>query len=891
MKSKLNLRLVFIVLFFALENQAQSISLIGNVTDSLKVPLPFANIIAFPNKTNTQLAFAISDEQGRYKLSLNSNETYQVSVSYVGFEKLQFEINIAKNENRNLILKEESNTLREVTLNSKIPVRIKKDTIVFDATFFSTGTERKLKDLLEKLPGVEVENNGGVSVAGKKVNKLLVEGKEFFGGQTKMGIENIPANAVDEIEMLDNYTPVSFLKELQNSDILAMNIKLKKEKKQFTFGDIDVGITPNKNYLVNPKIFYYSPNKTYNFIGDLNDVGVKSFTLNDYLNFEGGMNKMIEDPTSYFKLSRNEMATFLENRDYYASKNRFGAFHLTQQLRSDLDINSYILYSNTDTHTQSISNSQYLSETASINENKRTKGLVNQSFLVGKASVVFKPSVIEDISLNTFVKLSQFASEQKQELNVLNGNNQLFIGNNNDEINLKQDFNWHKRYSKKHSTSLAIFYEYLKGIPNTNWITDIEISQELIPVTKEDEYKLYQNKSFKIHLFNTNFKHYLIVNNSNHLYTTVGYLFNSTLYKTEDYQLLANNLVHNFNNYGFGNNLDYGFSDAYIGLNHKFKSGILTLNSGVFGHFYNWKINQQLTYDNDKLIWLPEIVATLEFSKSEKLNLRYNLKSAVDDGLKYANRYQLQRYNTVYQGNADLENEIFHVARLWYTKFSMYKGIVINSSLGFQKKITSIKNEIRRSGFNQVITPVMTENPETSWSFNANIDKKIGNFRAKIKGNWNLLKYEQFINNTNFVNESFNQGIGLFVVTKHKEWPNLEVGLNHRISKFTAQKVVTKTKYIEPTFKIEYSFLNGFITKVDYTLTKYTYYNSKEQYEMGSASLFYSYKNSPWGFKISGNNMFGVNYKHQNTFSDYIIAENKIYILPRTWMFSLTYKI
>lgn len=891
MRRILNSVFIFFFALFVDKLNSQTVSLIGNITDSLQIALPYANIIALPNNTNSQLTFAIADELGRFKLLLKSNETYQVTVSYIGYEKNQFEINLIKNESRNIVLKEESNLLDEVAISGKIPVRIKKDTIVFDATFFSTGTERKLKDLLEKLPGVEVEKDGVVSVAGKKVNKLLVEGKEFFGGQTKMGIENIPVNAVNEIEMLDNYTPVSFLKEIQNSDLLAMNIKLKKEKKQFYFGDLEAGITPDKQYLLNPKLFYYSPNKTYNLIADLNNIGIKSFTIADYLNIEGGINRMVDDPTSYFKLARNEMANFLENRDYKSGANKFGAFHHTQQLNTKTDINSYIIYSNTTTNTQTETLNLYLAESGTITENKNSEGLLNHSFLTGKIMTVYKPGNFEDISFTTFVKTSKLSNEQLQMLSVQNKNNQLHTENITDEINLKQHIDWHKRLSKKQTTSLSILYELSNEKPNAYWLTDYEISSDLIPIVQENEFNLYQHKTSKMNLLNADIKHYWVINNSNHIYTSAGYIRNSSLFKTEDYQVLENKSVNSFKTFGFDNNLDYTFSDFYLGINHKFKSGILTVNSGIFGHNYNWEANQQTNYKNDKLIWLPEVFAIVEFNKSEKLNLRYNLKSEIADAPKYGNQFQLLRYNSVFKGNEQLENELFHAARLWYTKFSMYRGIVINTAVGFQKKMTSLRNEIQRSGVNQFISPILTENPETAWSFNANIDKKFGKFTVKAKTNWHLLNYEQTINNMNYSNELLNRGLGIAIVTKFKEWPNVEIGLNHRTSKFAAQNQKTFTTITEPVFKFEYALFDGLIVKADYTCTSYTSNKLKEEFEIGNASLYYTFKNSPWGFKLSANNMFGVDFKHQNTFSDYIIATNKIYILPRTWMASITYKL
>src|SRR5690606_4819243 len=86
----------------------------------------------------------------------------------------------------------------EVEIVHVMPVSIKGDTIVYNADSFTSGTERKLGDVLKKLPGVEVDEDGGIKVEGKEVTKLMVEGKDFFDGDTKIGVQNIPADAVED---------------------------------------------------------------------------------------------------------------------------------------------------------------------------------------------------------------------------------------------------------------------------------------------------------------------------------------------------------------------------------------------------------------------------------------------------------------------------------------------------------------------------------------------------------------------------------------------------------------------------------------------------------------------------------------------------------------------
>merc|ERR1712032_308201 len=109
------------------------------------------------------------------------------------------------------------NVLDAVELTYEMPVSIKGDTLVYNADSFKTGSERKLEDVLEKLPGVEINEDGQVEVEGKVVNKLMVNGKDFFDGDTKLATKNIPSKAIDKIQVLRNYSEVGQLSGVTNN--------------------------------------------------------------------------------------------------------------------------------------------------------------------------------------------------------------------------------------------------------------------------------------------------------------------------------------------------------------------------------------------------------------------------------------------------------------------------------------------------------------------------------------------------------------------------------------------------------------------------------------------------------------------------------------------------
>ena len=247
----------------------------GLVKDSLNNPLELANVILINKETSALESFAISNANGEYKLSLQKNTSYNLQVSYIGMESISRQIDSKENDiNKDFILSQ-SNVLDAVELTYEMPVKISGDTLIYNADSFNTGTERKLEDVLKNLPGVEVNDDGQIEVEGKVVGKVMVEGKDFFDGDTKIATKNIPSNAIDKVQILKNYSEVGQLSGVQNNqDNIAINIKLKKGKDKFWFGNVTAGVSAIEGllnntsdtdvdnqslYLFQPKLFYYSP--------------------------------------------------------------------------------------------------------------------------------------------------------------------------------------------------------------------------------------------------------------------------------------------------------------------------------------------------------------------------------------------------------------------------------------------------------------------------------------------------------------------------------------------------------------------------------------------------------------------------------------------------------
>ena len=165
---------IFILLLFPLYIFSQS-SISGNITDIDGNPIMGANVIAVNNETKVLDGFGISNESGFYNLNLKNGTEFNIKVTFIGFQPMEFNLTLTEDLERNFVLEEQAEALDEVEIVYEMPVTIKGDTIVYSADAFNTGTEKKLADVLKNMPGIEVNDDGEIEVEGQvvKINKNI----------------------------------------------------------------------------------------------------------------------------------------------------------------------------------------------------------------------------------------------------------------------------------------------------------------------------------------------------------------------------------------------------------------------------------------------------------------------------------------------------------------------------------------------------------------------------------------------------------------------------------------------------------------------------------------------------------------------------------------------
>ncbi len=887
--------ILLILVGFSSLAHAQQLLMSGKVTDTIQNPLPYANILAIPAADDQEIRFAITEKDGSYKIGLEKNQTYELTVSYLGYKPQTLTITTTDQDlTKNFILKENPDQLDEVNIKYTPPITVKKDTITYDVSKFVTGEERKLRDALKKLPGVEVDREGNVMVNGKKVTKVLVENKTFFTGNSKLAVNNIPADAVEKVEVLDNYNEVAMLKGLQDSEDMAMNILLKEDKKKFVFGDIEVGAGIKERYLLHPNLFYYSPKTNVNFIGDLNNQGIKSFSFQDYLEFEGGFGKLLDDASSYFSLYTSDFAKYLNNQDFIDNINQFGALNIRQSVSNVTDISGYLITSNSKTQTASNSLNAYQDITDPFTENRTVTNDINNFFTIGKVTVDYKPSYKEDFAYNAFVKVTN--NDSHGFVNTINPdqNNRITTVTDVAALNLKQNITYSRKLSKAHTATLEATYNFQNDKPITEWLTNQQILQGLIPLEDADVYTILQTKKSTSHNFNAIIKDYWVINNFNHLYTSVGINTSFNDFYNEDVQLLNDGSINNFSSAGFGNDFGYSFIDTYLGLEYKFQIGIATFKPAVFYHGYIWRTQQFNDAETfSKNLLLPQFTTKVEFNNSEKLNFKYKLNARFPGINQLANNFILSNFNSVYRGNNQLENQLYHSATLSYYKFSLFKNLNLNFNTSFNKRIKSIKTVSELNGIESFNTTTMFDQAEHNWMLSGRVSKKINKIRYNLSSRFSYNDFYQILNNDTNLNVSKSIASTIGIETSFKNHPNVEINYTKDFNTYKALNNVSNFENDQLEVILEYDFLKDFILKADYTFDNYNNksLDTKTTFDTANASLFYQKEDSPWGFEVNATNLFDIKFKQQNSFNAFVISDSRTFILPRIVMFKVIYKL
>jgi hypothetical protein len=897
---------IFLVALFLISSISfsQTIKMEGIISDSKNIGLEMVNVMAVNKATKGMDSYAITNDKGRYVLDLKVNTTYIISVSFLGMQSTQIEIVTTNvNINRNVALQEGAVELDGVEIIREMPVSIKGDTIVYNADSFKSGTERKLEDILKKLPGVEVNADGEVEVEGKKVTKLMVEGKDFFDGDTKLGVKNIPADAIDKIQVLRNYNENSILKGVENNqDNVAMNIKLKSGKKNFWFGDLTAGIGVgmlDSRYLINPKLFYYSPKYSINLITNFNNIGELPLTIQDYMKLTGGFRGLMSKGGSSFNVSSNDLGiSLMRNNRAKEIETQFGAANFSYNVNKAWTLSGFGIISSSITDLETLSQTNILEPNSSeIQSTENRKELTHQKSNLGmfKLSSSYKPSTDFQFDYDVLTKISKQQEDAPlvRESIVDNFSTTEIINTskNQEPISVNQNLSLFYTLNEKNIFAVEMQHLYQEEDPFYNANLKSQPFNLLGYTSGQDRNDITQNRFVKTSKLDAKVDYFYMLTPKSNINVTLGNTYSYQNFNSSMYQILDNDDVNELDNPANRNDVSYNFNDAFLGLHYKILTGKFTFTPGVSIHGYNMT-NQQLgtDYNQNFSRILPDLLAIYQIKKAETLTYNFSYTNSFTDISQLAEGFVLSNYNSLRKGSRTLENATARQHSLRYFKYNMFNLENITAFLTYSKRIDAVKTKAFYDGVNQSSMPYNSDFADETFSGSGSYGRSfLKNYKASFSANVNWSLFNNIQNNVLSTNESFTQSYTLKASTNYKKMPNLEVGYNIVVNDYANSVYYTD----RPFAKLDYYFLNSFSLVTEYEF--YHYYNTEKsvnnEYDFLSASLIYQKKDSKFEYKISGTNLLNTKSLNDDSFSQFSTRTSQYTVQPRYLILSFKYNI
>lgn len=911
------MRKIIFIITMALSMSAisQNIRVEGFVKDSTGLGLEMANVMAINKETKAMDAYAITNEKGRYFLNLNANASYDIKASYIGYQSYEAVFKTAATNTEYNILMKAGLQLKDVEVVYEMPVTISGDTIIYNSDSFTNGTERKLEDVLKKLPGVEVNADGEIEVEGKKVQKVMVEGKDFFDGDTKIATKNIPANALDKIQVLRNYNEVSNLKGLENNEeSIALNIKLKEGKKNFWFGDITAGggfrDDEADGYLVNPKLFYYSPKYSINVIGNINNIGELPLTARDYFKFTGGFRNMMSKGGSSFNVTSNDLGILgLRNNQAANIDTKFGAANFSYNPTKSWTISGFGIFLNNKTNIQTSSVTERTDNlpdgsTQNITETRTENTLQRSQQTLLKLSSSYVPSAKLHLDYDALIKLS----DQKENQGVFSSLlSDIYTNKKQNPFSINQNLNYYYTLNTKNVFAFEMQHLYQDEDPfyNANLATQpFVLSGYDNGQTRND---VNQNRFVKTNKTDLKFDYYYMLTPKSNINLTLGNTYSYQNFDSHIFQILDNGNVNDLNDLENNNNVDYVFNDVFLGVHYKFITGKFTFNPGFSVHQFNTKDSQLNTSNKNSFNrFLPDVYALFQIKKSETLTYNYRMSNSFTDVNRLAEGFVFSNYNSLFSGNRNLENSLSHVHSLRYFKYNMFNFENIFANLTYTKQVDGIKNRALFTGVNQISSSVnMNSNfADETFSGNFNYGRSFAKYykaSAGVNINWsrfnNIRVYPDSdsdpTNNPTEVQttESFTQNYNVRFSTNFKTLPNLGLSYGLTINDNFSDVFYTDS----PAVTLEYYFLDAFSFTSEYNF----YHNRNKsksvetEYDFLNASLIYQKKDSKWEYKLAATNLLDTRALNDNSFSQLggTSTFSSYVVQPRYVILSLKYNL
>lgn len=312
---------IFLLFLCVATGFSQTITLKGKITDDGNIPLEAATIYLTSVKDSSMVDYTISNKNGSWEIKTRKlTKPVFLKVSFTGLTDYKQEILILEEDRDFGIIKlaEKSTELNEVIIESEIPpIRIKSDTLEFNASSFKVRPDANVETLLKQLPGVDIDEEGKITVNGKTVNQILVNGKPFFDKDGKIALKNLPAEIINKVQVTDSKTKKEELSgQKASGDNTSINLTIDEKKNKGFFGRFMGGYGSDERYESSALMNYFNGSKRISLLASSNNINSSGFSMDDIFGSMAG--------------GRNMPLYASENGNFYINGMSFGGSGITR---------------------------------------------------------------------------------------------------------------------------------------------------------------------------------------------------------------------------------------------------------------------------------------------------------------------------------------------------------------------------------------------------------------------------------------------------------------------------------------------------------------------------------------------------------------------------------
>ena len=501
---KLTLSFLLLLLSCFSSFAQNSITLNGKILkDNTQSPIESATIYLIRVKDSSVVDYTISDKSGIFKLETKKiAENVILKISSEGYQEFSQKIEkiVANKDFGSLYLSEKINQLNEVVIQAMAPpVKVKKDTLEFNAASFKLRPDANVEALLRQLPGVTIDADKKITVNGKEVNQILVNGKSFFGEDGKVALQNLPAELIKKVQVSDTKTEEEkFTKQASTSNNASINLTIEKEKNKGFFGKLLAGYGTDKRYEGSALMSSFKDKRRISFLSSANNINATGFSMDEVFdNMGGGRNNGSRAPRvgGGSGIIKSNLIGLNYADEWFKKSKSNGNYYFTN-MDSENKNSSTTLSLLPDTSNLSISNSDSNRETTDHNFDFNF-----ESEILPQTKLMIRPKIVKGLSKSYSESDNTTWNEANQVINQTDGWN----SNESDRTNFVNDISIFKTMKRKGRYFTANFKN-----DNTNSDSNSFLNQttlfELEPdknVTQEQNVKSTNKRD----LFSGNFQY------------------------------------------------------------------------------------------------------------------------------------------------------------------------------------------------------------------------------------------------------------------------------------------------------------------------------------------------------------------------------------------------